>query len=56
LDEIAPMLIALVWTGKQPKSGQPATKTGLVKSTASAKCATPPYAAGTKAVMLKRRK
>jgi two-component system, chemotaxis family, protein-glutamate methylesterase/glutaminase len=56
LDEIAPMLIALVWTGKQPKNGQPAAKTELMNTTALAEFAMPHYADGTKDVMLMRRK
>jgi hypothetical protein len=46
LDEIAPTLTALVWAGKKPKGRRPAAP-------APAKCATPGYAAGGKAVMLK---
>jgi two-component system chemotaxis response regulator CheB len=46
LDEIAPVLIALVWAGKNLSGRPPAAP-------APAKCATPRYAAGGKAVMLK---
>ena len=55
LDEIAPMLIALVWTGKQPKNGQRIAKAGTLTSVALNKVSSL-YAAGAKAVMLKRRK
>ena len=55
LDEIAPMLIALVWTGKSAKNGQPIAKEGRLTSVAPNKVSSL-YAAGTKAVMLKRRK
>ena len=49
LDEIAPTLIALVWAGKKRKNSGPPV------AHAPAKYATPRYAAGSKAVMLKAR-
>ncbi len=51
LDEIAPMLIALVWTGKQPKNGQTIAKVGMHISGAPNKTSSR-YAARGKAAML----
>ncbi|MEI8291971.1 MAG: chemotaxis protein CheB [Verrucomicrobiota bacterium] len=51
LDEIAPMLIALVWTGNQPKNRQPIAKAGTLTSVAPNKVSSL-YAARRKAVML----
>ena len=55
LNEIAPMLIALVWAGEELESGRTPAKSRLI-TPALTKCVTPHYAAGSKAVMHTRRK
>jgi two-component system chemotaxis response regulator CheB len=55
LDEIAPMLIALVWAGEELESGRAAAKSRLT-APALTKHVTPHYAAGSKAVMRTRGK
>jgi L-asparaginase II len=55
LEEIAPMLIALVWAGEELENGRTAAKSRLT-ATVLTKHVTPHYAAGSKAVMHTHRK